>query len=996
MHHFVAIFLVVAALSLSFVSFSTLAAPEALKWSPVNIPAEGKRGYWQLAEGSNVEHLAVAGDGTLYAHVAPSGTSNTLFKSSNGGYRWSPSGQVTDNIEAITVMPEDAHSVYYATASTIHKSSDGGDSFGMIAPGPGGTGSGNVTITSLTVAKAGDSRIIAVGTMDKDVGQYGGVYVADESRLFNSWTNTGIGSYDVLALAFSPGYASDRLLIAVASNETDTLVASRHADMDWGAITGNVTIKGVVSRKAAIVFPPDFSSAVENPVLFLALDTGGNGGDVYRIELDQAPENSRGIDLNVALADNLPDIDVTGVAVTGNATGYYLLAGAAASSKVYISKDSGQSWLASQKDPAGQTKTNLLAPPDFAQSRRAYAATSGSGSGFSYSVDGGVTWDQLGLIDTRLDEIVGLALSPAFERDGTLFMLTHGGEHSVWRSQNGGTTWERVFSAVQASATALNMIEFSPSYGTDGKAVFLVGRSGNQWSVWKSENGGQTFIRRPAPFPIDVMAVASNDILFAGSYDGSSNLVYSSANGGFFYSVPAAAGSQRLKSIALSPDYLKDGTVLAGNTAGRVYLSTDNGTSFEQLPVGAATAPLGGGVFVVFDPDFTRNRIVYAVTDAVATTSSKQRVYRFTIGKSSVWESIDATLPVGSVLNRPVISSGGTLYLANAMTNGGMERALSPASLNPSFETVTRGLTDNATLNGLWLSGNQLWSADTRNKLLMTYVDSAAEPATLVSPSDEASGLEINNVKLDWQTAKGVTKYEWQVDRNASFASGDNASAGETGGSSAVLPPLRMATTYYWRVRAIEPVLSPWSAKWSFTTILGGTATGPELYSPEAGLSRISRKPLFQWSVVPGAERYELMVSADISFQNPAIARDSLPATAWKSDVDLDYDTTYYWMVRGVGAGSHSSWSATGVFTTEKAPQFEEIAPPASQTPEPSPFLPQTPPATPSPLPPPPPPLPYVAQPVLPAWSIYLGITLLVAIAGLLVAILVLLVKREH
>ena len=50
--------------------------------------------------------------------------------------------------------------------------------------------------------------------------------------------------------------------------------------------------------------------------------------------------------------------------------------------------------------------------PDFLGQGRAYAATSGIGSALSVASDGGVSWNQLSLIDTRIDSIIDLAFSP--------------------------------------------------------------------------------------------------------------------------------------------------------------------------------------------------------------------------------------------------------------------------------------------------------------------------------------------------------------------------------------------------------------------------------------------------------------------------------------------------------------------------------------------------------------------------------------------------------
>ena len=92
-----------------------IASPGVVKWSRINIPTGGRSGNWVLAGGSDVQHLTRAVDGTLYAYATPSGTGYTLFKSTDGGYSWSYTGEVTDNIVGIAIAPDDASIVYYAT-----------------------------------------------------------------------------------------------------------------------------------------------------------------------------------------------------------------------------------------------------------------------------------------------------------------------------------------------------------------------------------------------------------------------------------------------------------------------------------------------------------------------------------------------------------------------------------------------------------------------------------------------------------------------------------------------------------------------------------------------------------------------------------------------------------------------------------------------------------------------------------------------------------------
>ena len=164
-----------------------IANPGVVKWSRVDIPVEGRAGNWVLADGSDVQHLTMAIDGTLYAYANPSGTDYALFKSTDGGCSWSYTGRVTDSIVGIATAPDDASIVYYATVSDIYKSTDDGNEFTLLPPNPGGAGSNNIEITSIDVARLDSNSIITVGTRDTDDSQYGGVYILDEEQVLSSW-----------------------------------------------------------------------------------------------------------------------------------------------------------------------------------------------------------------------------------------------------------------------------------------------------------------------------------------------------------------------------------------------------------------------------------------------------------------------------------------------------------------------------------------------------------------------------------------------------------------------------------------------------------------------------------------------------------------------------------------------------------------------------------------------------------------------------------------
>lgn len=564
---------------------------------------------------------------------------------------------------------------------------------------------------------------------------------------------------------------------------------------------------------------------------------------------------------------------------------------------------------------------------DFPVSRQAYAATSGTESGVSRTVDGGITWNQTGLIDTAVTSIVDLGASAGYQADGTVFLLTWGGKHSLWR-RDAAARWERIFSSALPGVDSLAGVRLAPGYGQSSRTLFVAGTASGSSAIWRARDGGQNFENArltidPATggsFPIDAWEVTGEDTLLIAGLTTTSKF-YRSTDGGWSYRPGTVVGTNQVKSIAVSSGYPGDRTILVGNAAGWVYISRDDGLTFQPLPADAVSAPLAGSLSVAFAPDFERSGIVYA-----ASSSTDKGIYRLVTGRDSRWQSIDGTLPAGSSLSKIGLSAEGVLYGGNLKAGGGLERSLDPDySLGPAFETVTRGLETNAKLDGLWLAGGRLWSVDTANKWLVFYRDTLTAPVALNTPDNGASGLgilvnyQISNLSLDWATLDGASEYRWQIDADTDLSSVPDGFEGTTGASQVRLPRLEPATRYYWRVRATSPVLSPWSEKRSFVTSLGSTYASPRLVSPAAGDQQVVSRPVFQWDEVAGSSGYELMVSEEVAFARPTLVKageTAISSTAWQADLKLVPGTTYYWRVRALGDGTTSAWSATRAFTT--------------------------------------------------------------------------------
>jgi hypothetical protein len=1027
---------------LLFVTSTGLAATmEEVRWCRVDIPAESESGGWILAGGADTRHLARAADGTLYCYATPTGTAHRLFKSGDGGIRWSQTGGVQDTIVDIVTVPGNAGTLYYATSSMIYRSTDAGVSFVPLPANPGGSGANNLEITSLDITGPGTAALVAVGTRDTDASEYGGVFILDENNLPAGWVDTGIGSYDVCCVAFSPQFTDDGQLLAVTGNEADSFVLTRITGEDWGATISGAKVPGVVPSSAAIAFPDDYQALTEGGSLFIGLNTGSDGGDVYRISL--AAGSLTAADLNIGSASGLAGVDVTSLDITGTTAGASLLAGAAGKAEVYISTNGGLNWTTGARNPTGQSTTSVILPPGFSTRGEAFAVTSGTDSAFSRTMDGGVTWQQVSLIDTAVSSIIDAAVSPLHSLDSTLFLVTYDAQHSVqslWRSVTDGASWERLLSSSDAGVDEIRKVTVSGEYGSGNQVVFLTGTGNGSPIVWKSTDSGTTFTPFPAPLTVDAWATMDANLWIAG-YDGSGGRVYRLDVTGFLPPSGATAGSQPLTSLAASPAYEKDRTLLAGNTTGQVYWSRDGGTSFvplgQQLPIINGI----GEVSVAFDPTFNSNGAVYATSRAVASAGDNERIFRFVVGTDDSWQAINSTLPDDTIIGQVAIATihlpytTGTLYTIDSQpvdtveNKGGMERSLNPMfPLNQTFETVTRGLDDGAKLDGLWTCGNRLWSVDNHNTRLMTYIDTMCIPVSPASPDDKSPGLDRDNVTLVWTRVPGATQYQWQIDYDGNFSSVPEDFEGSTSATYVRLPTLQPGTTYYWRVRASKPVLSPWSARLSFTTILGPTVSTLELLSPQAGAREVPQKPVFQWNTIAGAEDYELLVSTDNLFTDLAIRKDgdnALPVTAWQSDTTLDNDTTYYWKVRGCSQSSYSAWSAVSAFTTEAAPaapppptpepeqpssdpmylesppaidtEIEPEQPDPPLTVEPEPEQPESPPTVepdPEPMAPQLPPiLQTTVEIVVPAWAIYAIVGLLAVMVLLLTVLLSLIVK---
>ena len=112
----------------------------------------------------------------------------------------------------------------------------------------------------------------------------------------------------------------------------------------------------------------------------------------------------------------------------------------------------------------------------------------------------------------------------------------------------------------------------------------------------------------------------------------------------------------------------------------------------------------------------------------------------------------------------------------------------------------------------------------------------------LLSPNNGCIGCAVSPASFSWSPFKGSTSYKFQLAKDAAMT--DIIAEDTTGASTGFeyAGTLDYSTNYFWRVMAVEPAPSDWSATFSFQT---GAAPSAPAEAPEAPAT-----PLWVWVVI--------------------------------------------------------------------------------------------------------------------------------------------------
>jgi hypothetical protein len=397
----------------------TIAMPQPEEEPGATVPAVSTL---LIVPGSDVSHIAVAYDNTVYALDS---LHAKLYKSEHGGIDWT---DISRGLSAaapwtgLAIAPDDPEIVAVVTnaGTEVYLSTNGGANF--TATGLTGKLGGGERIRCLAISSGYGRRDISVGT---STGSGNGRVLTNVSNGYpSSWQDMSTGAAgwsnaDIFSLEYSPGFDIDGTLLAIAATAPptdDTYLYIGTRDIGGNTITWNsfagypVEIcqsgqdtPGTPLTYADLALPADYSGSrpSHRHVYACWSDMGGNpDDDVYR--LDNA------VCYRLMVRDIICSLAHYGMFSQGK-----LLAGAAIASATDISagpqvyctfnpQSAYPIWQSSQKPPTGPGQARVAWSPD---GKAAYCGTSSAFGGshdqsaFSISRNDGFTWNQIGLID---------------------------------------------------------------------------------------------------------------------------------------------------------------------------------------------------------------------------------------------------------------------------------------------------------------------------------------------------------------------------------------------------------------------------------------------------------------------------------------------------------------------------------------------------------------------------------------------------------------------
>jgi len=612
-----------------------------LSWSTLEKPA--------VTPLTTANVFDVAADGKII-YVMSNGVASVndtvLYKSTNGGYTWTKTGltvpATTNDIMELVVSPKNANLVLVTDGANVFMTEDGGVTWDTNNP---------PAIESITNIYSIDVSYNSAGSLAIVVGYNGGAALCINNRWYDTAATSRAmgdnwGDKDCLAIGFSPNYANDSTIMAVATDTTDVTVNSfvfkSNGSANWNeqiAVSDSITDAGYNTAK--IAFASDYSptSTSLNKIFFSLADSTETaaGGDVYRFAGKIfSNENTR----STVKAMDCDNKFISSLAFKGTLSSGTLAVGCFDETSIYtiasVSSTTSFTWNQSGKDPRYDINTETVRPvTHIAFSPNAailYAGTnSAPGSAFCASTDYS-SFDGIGLISvSAIDKVLIVSGSYAGAGAATRWVILNDSKnYMLFQSTDSGKTWKEVYDSYNYITRFM-----SPAFATDS-TIYLVQKSaGVPLDVLKkSYDGGKTWdnvytVEGLLPYGFAPIDGTNYWIATASGIRSSSN-----ADTTYLDGVNPAA------IIALPGCILVWDADFAGGY-GEWFYSIDNGATFVEMN---AQETIGNGPNANFTFGFDgKNWTVYMV-------DSGSNIQKYVVGIDSGWSVYKKAIDLG-ILN---------------------------------------------------------------------------------------------------------------------------------------------------------------------------------------------------------------------------------------------------------------------------------------------------------------------------------------------------------
>jgi len=231
--------------------------------------------------------------------------------------------------------------------------------------------------------------------------------------------------------------------------------------------------------------------------------------------------------------------------------------------------------------------------------------------------------------------IYDLASSPNFADSPLCFAA---GNTGLLRSQDGGRTWSDALTSLNLSeALPIASVVISPAFATDKTVI-----AGTSGGILRSGDGGDTWqiVEFPSPPPfITSLAISPNyerdGVIFAGTLEDG---VFVSRDRGYLWNTwNFGLLVLNVLALAVSPAFAEDETIYAAVESG-IFRSTNGGRAWREIPFDLDHAPV---ISLALSPQFAEDGVVMAGTEQHGLFKSENG--------GQAWEHLNSADIIGSV-----------------------------------------------------------------------------------------------------------------------------------------------------------------------------------------------------------------------------------------------------------------------------------------------------------------------------------------------------------